>query len=305
MINKEALGLRIRQEREKQGLSREALCGDEAELTVRQLLRIETGKSLPKLEKLEFLSRILGVDISTFLWEEKLELPEDYLEKKYRLLKMSTHGDAERIAQKREILEEVYEDYYDILPEEELFTLDLLERIWDIASGVNLDDSMSADVIYEDYFKQLQEKEVYSANDLLLLSYHYIFSQKHVLSGEGIEQLTDKVISQKTKGDEIFNKVLLTTLFLLISALVAQQNFTVLLKLTNRAEEVIEETMQHTAKPLILLTKAKYYLFVEDDVEQANKFYDEAQLLGELLNDQLFIQQLQIEKENDFKKKEE
>ena len=33
MINKEELGLRIRQEREKQGLSREALCGDEAELT--------------------------------------------------------------------------------------------------------------------------------------------------------------------------------------------------------------------------------------------------------------------------------
>lgn len=79
MINKEELGLRIRQEREKQGLSREALCGDEAELTVRQLLRIETGKSLPKLEKLEFLSRVLGVEISTFLGEEKLELPEGYI----------------------------------------------------------------------------------------------------------------------------------------------------------------------------------------------------------------------------------
>lgn len=126
MINKEELGLRIRKERENQGLSREALCGDEAELTVRQLLRIETGKSLPKLEKLEFLSRVLGIDISTFLGEERLELPADYLEKKYRLLKMGTYGDPERIAQKRDVLEKIYENYYGILPEEELFILDIL-----------------------------------------------------------------------------------------------------------------------------------------------------------------------------------
>lgn len=305
MINKEALGLRIRQEREKQGLSREALCGDEAELTVRQLLRIETGKSLPKLEKLEFLSRILGVDISTFLGEEKLELPEDYLEKKYRLLKMSTHGDAERIAQKREILEEVYEDYYDILPEEELFTLDLLERIWDIASGVSLDDSMSADVIYEDYFKQLQKKEVYSSNDLLLLSYHYFFSQNYRSDDKKVNQFVDKLLSQKTRGDEIYNRVLLSTLLLLISIQIVLRDYGELLRVVNRAEQVIEETKQHTGKLLILVAKAQYYLFVEDNIEQANKFYDNAELLGELLDDKLFLQQLRIQKENDFKQKEE
>lgn len=305
MINKEELGLRIRKERENQGLSREALCGDEAELTIRQLLRIETGKSLPKLEKLEFLSRVLGIDISTFLGEERLELPADYLEKKYRLLKMGTYGDPERIAQKRDVLEKIYENYYGILPEEELFILDILERIWDIASGVNLDDSMSADVIYEDYFRQLKEKEVYSTNDLLLLSYHYFFSQNYSQDERKTIQLVDRLLRQEISGDEIYNRVLLSTLLLLISIQVALRDYGELLRVINRVEQVIEETKQHTGKPLILLTKARYSLFVEGDVEQANQFYDQAKLLGELLDDKLFLQQLQIEKENDFKQKEE
>lgn len=202
-------------------------------------------------------------------------------------------------------MEKIYENYYDILPEEELFILDVLERIWDIASGVNLDDSMSADVIYEDYFKQLQEKEVYSANDLLLLSYHYFFSQNYSQDEKKAIQLVDRLLSQKISGDEIYNRVLLSTLLLLISIQVALRDYKELLKVINRVEQVIEETKQHTDMRLVLLTKARYSLFVEDDVEQANKFYDQAKLLGELLDDRLFLQQLQIEKENDFKQKEE
>lgn len=202
-------------------------------------------------------------------------------------------------------MEKIYENYYDILTEEELFILDVLERIWDIASGVNLDDSMSADVIYEDYFKQLQEKEVYSANDLLLLSYHYFFSQNYSQDEKKAIQLVDRLLSQKISGDEIYNRVLLSTLLLLISIQVALRDYKELLKVINRVEQVIEETKQHTDMRLVLLTKARYSLFVEDDVEQANKFYDQAKLLGELLDDRLFLQQLQIEKENDFKQKEE
>lgn len=218
---------------------------------------------------------------------------------------MGTYGDPERIAQKRDVLEKIYENYYGILPEEELFILDILERIWDIASGVNLDDSMSADVIYEDYFRQLQEKEVYSTNDLLLLSYHYFFSQNYSQDDRKAIQLVDRLLSQKISGDEIYNRVLLSTLLLLISIQVALRDYGELLRVINRVEQVIEETKQYTGKPVILLTKARYSLFVEGDVEQANQFYDQAKLLGELLDDKLFLQQLEIEKENDFKQKEE
>ena len=49
---KDSIGLRIKTERERQQMSREVLCLDGAELTVRQLIRIEKGESLPSLDKI-------------------------------------------------------------------------------------------------------------------------------------------------------------------------------------------------------------------------------------------------------------
>ena len=51
MSIKDSIGLRIKTERECQQMSREVLCLDGAELTVRQLIRIEKGESLPSLDK--------------------------------------------------------------------------------------------------------------------------------------------------------------------------------------------------------------------------------------------------------------
>ena len=53
----------------KKGLSREAFCGDEKELTVRQLGRIETGNNLPSLAKLDYIAEVLGVPMSQLIDE--------------------------------------------------------------------------------------------------------------------------------------------------------------------------------------------------------------------------------------------
>ena len=57
---KDSIGLRIKTERERQQMSREVLCLDGAELTVRQLIRIEKGESLPSLDKLSYIAKRLG-----------------------------------------------------------------------------------------------------------------------------------------------------------------------------------------------------------------------------------------------------
>ena len=51
---KEKLGMKVRVARESQKLTREMVCEDESNITIRQLARIETGKSLPTLTKLNF-----------------------------------------------------------------------------------------------------------------------------------------------------------------------------------------------------------------------------------------------------------
>ncbi|MFR6600873.1 MAG: XRE family transcriptional regulator, partial [Streptococcus sp.] len=48
------IGKRIREERERIGLTREQVCDTEEELTVKQLMRIELGRSLPTIVKLQY-----------------------------------------------------------------------------------------------------------------------------------------------------------------------------------------------------------------------------------------------------------
>ena len=108
------IGKRIREERERQGLTREHVCDTEEELTVKQLMRIELGRSLPTIVKLQYISDKLGVSLNFLLGETKLDIPEDYYHAKYKLMKSPVYGDSERIKKKLQDIEELYEKYIDI-----------------------------------------------------------------------------------------------------------------------------------------------------------------------------------------------
>lgn len=101
MSIKETIGKKIREVREEKGLSREQLCDTEEELTVRQLVRIELGQSLPSIVKLEYIAKVLETDLGTLLAGESITIPEEYFTMKYQLFKFPSYGDSERLAQKR------------------------------------------------------------------------------------------------------------------------------------------------------------------------------------------------------------
>lgn len=81
-------GHRLRELRLAQGLTKEKFCEGDEVLLVRQLTRIETGKSQPKLETLEHLARHLNISLSELLGERTvvLKLPVEYLNLKYQLM---------------------------------------------------------------------------------------------------------------------------------------------------------------------------------------------------------------------------
>ncbi|MBS5747237.1 MAG: helix-turn-helix transcriptional regulator, partial [Streptococcus sp.] len=72
------IGKRILEERERLGLTREQVCDTEEELTVKQLMRIELGRSLPTIIKLQYISDKINVSLNYLLGETNLDLPEDY-----------------------------------------------------------------------------------------------------------------------------------------------------------------------------------------------------------------------------------
>ena len=81
-------GHRLRELRLAKGLTKEKFCEGDEVLSVRQLTRIETGKSQPKLETLEHLARRLNISLSELLGERTVvsKMPVEYLNLKYQLM---------------------------------------------------------------------------------------------------------------------------------------------------------------------------------------------------------------------------
>jgi len=93
-------GEKIKRLRLAKKISRSEFCGDESELSIRQLIRIENGESRPTLTKLKYIAERLGVE-DYKLMPSYIELDKEYLELKYFLMRTPTYED-ETIAQKKE-----------------------------------------------------------------------------------------------------------------------------------------------------------------------------------------------------------
>ena len=292
------IGKRIREERERLGLTREQVCDTEEELTVKQLMRIELGRSLPTIVKLQYISDKLGVSLNYLLGETKLDIPEEYYQAKYKLMKSPVYGDLERIKKKLQDIEDLYDNYIDILPEEELLTIDIIERTLNFISEEKKEDLV--EIVYEDYLNQVLKKEEYTLNDLLLIKYYSVQCQGSSYDKTTIEHFRMKLIKQRLQGDELSNVELLGALSAIAGIYVMHHDYKNMKTIVDKMYEVMHSIMQHSYQPGIAMLEAKYYLFYENNRDKANELYNKAILLAEAFGDQVFIKNLKIEIEKDL-----
>ncbi|WP_339313884.1 XRE family transcriptional regulator [Streptococcus sp. FSL W7-1342] len=291
------IGKRIREERERQGLTREHVCDTEEELTVKQLMRIELGRSLPTIVKLQYISDKLGVSLNYLLGETKLDIPEDYYKAKYKLMKSPVYGDPERIKKKLEDIEDLYDNYIEFLPEEELLAIDLLEKSLDFM--IREEDSI-IEYVFEDYLTQALKKETYSLNDLLLIS-HYAYRCQDSNYDKGIiDEFRRKLIKQELQGEELFNIELMGALTSIAGIYVMHHDYKDMKSVVDKLYEIMHSCMQHSYQPGIIVFEAKYYLFYENNRDKATELYNTATVLAEAFGDQVFIKNLKMEMEKDL-----
>ena len=291
------IGKRIREERERQGLTREQVCDTEDELTVKQLMRIELGRSLPTIVKLQYISDKLGVSLNYLLGETKLDIPEDYYQAKYKLMKSPVYGDPERIKKKLKDIEELYDNYIEFLPEEELLAIDLLEKSLDFM--IREEDSI-IEYVFEDYLTQALKKETYSLNDLLLIS-HYAYRCQDSNYDKGIiDEFRRKLIKQELQGEELFNIELMGALTSIAGIYVMHHDYKDMKSVVDKLYEIMHSSMQHSYQPGITIFEAKYYLYYENDIDKATELYNTATVLAEAFGDQVFIQNLKMEINKDL-----
>ena len=294
---KDSIGLRIKTERERQQMSREVLCLDGAELTVRQLIRIEKGESLPSLDKLSYIAKRLGKNMSDLLDHDNITIPNEYYEMKNRLIKFPTYRNPERIKSKLALIEEVYEKFFELLPEEELLTLDILENI---LSFTNWEESPKVEEIYEDLFEQVKRKKKFSTNDLLVIDYYFfhLYGRKQ-FDKKLFERIVKRVLNQEIWTDDVYNIVLFNDLMAIAALKIFHNSFSDFLTVVDKAIAVIEKSQFYSYKPSVFVLKAKYELLHKGNKKEAAENYNKAIMFASVLEDSVLEESIKAGKAAD------
>lgn len=291
------IGNNIRGARLNQHMTQADVCGDESELTIRQLARIENGQVLVSLSKLMFLSQRLNCPIEDIIDVDKIEIPKRYLVLKNKIIRYHTYGDEERISLLEEMFDEIYEHFYDHLPEEEQLLVEVLQVQLDVFTSRNITYGLS---LLEEYFQQILKKKQYSYNDLLIINLYFLCCATGLEDKTYFEELSKKVLLYIDYSD---NERIYILERILIGILIQVKTEDYLIY-TKVLREITESTNNFQHKPVIYAFEAKYYLEVEKNHHKAEQSYNKAIEFAKMLNDQVLVNNLTKEKERDLGGKE-
>lgn len=298
------LGEKVRILREEKGLSRPVFCGDESELSVRQLVRIEKGEFRPTIKTLEYIAERLEIP-SYVLMPDYKELPKRYQELKYFLLHHPDYGDKELQEQKEEYFDEIFECFYDDLPHDEKVLVDCLQAIDEVRAT---DNEQYGIALLDESFEELWNQREFSFSDLLKIRLYFLCSYlENIKKG----QLS---ISEQTKLQSMFQKVCNNVensstddLFLVRDVLFAGLGSCELLndlELFKLAVEklnwISEKTRDFQKQPIVLMVEWKYY--IQTDYETAKQKYEEAKMMARMFGNEKLIVSLDKEWAEDLER---
>ena len=298
------LGEKVRILREEKGLSRPVFCGDESELSVRQLVRIEKGEFRPTIKTLEYIADRLEIP-SYVLMPDYKELPKRYQELKYFLLHRPDYGDKELQEQKEEYFDEIFENFYDALPRDEKMIVDCLQAIDEVRAT---DNEQYGIALLDESFEELWNQREFSFSDLLKIRLYFLCSYLENIKKGRLS------ISEQQKLQLMFQKVCNNVensgtddLFLVRDVLFAGLGSCELLndlELFKLAVEklnwISEKTRDFQKQPIVLMVEWKYY--IQTDYDTAKQKYEEAKMMARMFGNEKLIVSLDKEWSKDNKR---
>ena len=298
------LGEKVRLLREGKGLSRPVFCGDESELSVRQLVRIEKGEFRPTIKTLEYIADRLDIP-SYVLMPDYKELPKRYQELKYFLLHHPDYGDKELQEQKEEYFDEIFECFYDDLPRDEKVVVDCLQAIDAVRATGN---SLYGESVLENGLQNLLSRDVYKAEDLLRLRLYFACNLMDGLkAGEIKESEYENILYFHEKLSSQIDKIEFDCLDLLRDSLLASLTCIEIMGLFHyfkRAVETLNKIGQKTRdfqkQPIVLMLEWKYY--IQTDYDTAKQKYEEAKMMARMFGNEKLIVSLDNEWAEDLER---
>ena len=286
------LGEKVRILREEKGLSHPVFCGDESELSVRQLVRIEKGEFRPTIKTLEYIADRLEIP-SYVLMPDFKELPKRYQELKYFLLHHPDYGDKELQEQKEEYFDEIFECFYDDLPRDEKMIVDCLQAIDAVRAT---DNEQYGIALLDESFEELWNQRKFSFSDLLKIRLYFLCSylenikkgQLSISEQQKLQLMFQKVCNnvENSGTDDLF--LVRDVLFAGLGSCELLNDLELFKLAVEKLNWISEKTRDFQKQPIVLMVEWKYY--IQTDYETAKQKYEEAKMMARMFgNEQLII----------------
>ena len=298
------LGEKVRILREEKGLSRPVFCGDESELSVRQLVRIEKGEFRPTIKTLEYIADRLDIP-SYVLMPDYKELPKRYQELKYFLLHHPDYGDKELQEQKEEYFDEIFECFYDDLPRDEKMIVDCLQAIDAVRAT---DNEQYGIALLDESFEELWNQREFSFSDLLKIRLYFLCSylenikkgQLSISEQQKLQLMFQKVCNnvEKSGTDDLF--LVRDVLFAGLGSCELLNDLELFKLAVEKLNWISEKTRDFQKQPIVLMVEWKYY--IQTDYETAKQKYEEAKMMARMFGNEKLIVSLDNEWSEDLER---
>lgn len=298
---KSILGRKIRLARENQEFTREMVCEDESNITIRQLARIESGQSLPTVTKLTFLANKLKLSLDYLIDESYIELPKEYLLLKNKIMKQTMYKDPTRVEKVNLLFDQMYDEFYDNISEDEQLTIDILRATTDIVVFNNLQFESG---LLKEYFPQmLLQKELRELDFLLIyLYFFYIFGKdKAYKNTNTTKQAINKLVNNSDYSNDSNAYLSIKIHIIALNFLLELKDYDTYKQLLDISKVISEENQEFQKKPILQMMEAKYRLFHVSETEKAKEMYRIAAKTAMMLGDNIAHDSILLEMEKDLK----
>lgn len=263
------------------------------ELTVRQLTRIEHGISKPTLTKIFFIAHRLGLSLFE-LMPDYIDLPDQYVKLKYDILRTPTYNRADLIDKRNGKLKQIYDRFYDQLPDIERVAIDALQSTIDVLETKS--DIFGREIVKK-HIPRIERKRKYDVNDLLVI---HLFMEHAYLSN--LRKKSDsrkvflKLVAELPKQvvlmepEDLF--VLRNVMFATIRVLGAKEICDPIPALFQGLDQIMQITQDFQKYPIFSMLRWKYELLVHRDVNRAYSYCKEAMVFAKLMGNLHLMEQL-------------
>ena len=299
-----SFGEKVRGLREEKGLSRPVFCGDESELSVRQLVRIEKGEFRPTIKTLEYIADRLEIP-SYVLMPDYKELPKRYQELKYFLLHHPDYGDKELQEQKEEYFDEIFECFYDDLPRDEKMIVDCLQAIDEVRAT---DNEQYGIALLDESFEELWNQREFSFSDLLKIRLYFLCSylenikkgQLSISEQQKLQLMFQKVCNnvENSGTDDLF--LVRDVLFAGLGSCELLNDLELFKLAVEKLNWISEKTRDFQKQPIVLMVEWKYY--IQTDYDTAKQKYEEAKMMARMFGNEKLIVSLDNEWSEDLER---